>query len=82
MNCTEHVEHVNCTEQTLESQQDLTIHRKHGFDSFSSGTGRTGFITVPPNNYPFYHSDEKYLPTMQADGGQLSGKALTDDTSL
>jgi hypothetical protein len=29
---------------------------------------------VPPNNYPFYNDDEKYVPIMQADGGQLSGK--------
>jgi len=36
------------------------------------GTGRTGFINVPPNNYPFYNDDEKYIPVMQADGGQLS----------
>ncbi|KAI3435551.1 hypothetical protein D9Q98_001616 [Chlorella vulgaris] len=36
------------------------------------GTGRTGFLPVPPNNYPFYNEDEKYVPMMQADGGQLS----------
>jgi hypothetical protein len=29
---------------------------------------------VPPNNYPFYNEDEKYVPMMQADGGQLSGE--------
>jgi hypothetical protein len=40
----------------------------------TKGTGRTGFIPVPPNNYPFYNDDEKYVPIMQADGGQLSGK--------
>lgn len=40
------------------------------------GTGRTGFLNVPPNNYPFYNDEEKYVPVMQADGGQLSG-ALT-----
>ena len=43
--------------------------------SHGAGTGRTGFITVPPNNYPFYNDDEKYVPIMQADGGQLSGKS-------
>eukprot|EP00889_Picochlorum_renovo_P000475 jgi/Picre1/27505/NNA_000472.t1 len=32
----------------------------------------TGFVNVPPNNYPFYNDDEKYVPVMQADGGQLS----------
>ncbi|GLC42997.1 hypothetical protein PLESTM_001411000 [Pleodorina starrii] len=36
------------------------------------GTGRTGFLRVPPNNYPFYTEDEKYTPVVQADGGQLS----------
>ena len=36
------------------------------------GTGRTGFMNVPPNNYPFYSDEEKYIPVMQADGGQLS----------
>ncbi|KAL6775802.1 hypothetical protein ACKKBG_A18550 [Auxenochlorella protothecoides x Auxenochlorella symbiontica] len=36
------------------------------------GTGRTGYMAVPPNNYPFYSEDEKYVPIMQADGGQLS----------
>ncbi|KAK9823441.1 hypothetical protein WJX72_002787 [[Myrmecia] bisecta] len=36
------------------------------------GSGRTGFLSVPPNNYPFYSDDEKYVPIMQADGGQLS----------
>jgi hypothetical protein len=40
--------------------------------SSRAGTGRTGFIPVPPNNYPFYNEDEKYVPVMQADGGQLS----------
>ncbi len=38
-----------------------------------AGTGRTGFLNVPPNNYPFYAEHEKYKPVMQADGGQLSG---------
>ena len=38
-----------------------------------TGTGRTGFMAVPPNNYPFYSENEKYKPIMQADGGQLSG---------
>ena len=32
------------------------------------GTGRTGFMNVPPNNYPFYSDTEKYVPVMQADG--------------
>ncbi|KAF6264124.1 hypothetical protein COO60DRAFT_1634562 [Scenedesmus sp. NREL 46B-D3] len=36
-------------------------------------TGRTGFIPVAPNNYPFYSSDhEVYTPVLQSDGGQLS----------
>jgi hypothetical protein len=39
-----------------------------------AGTGRTGFIPVGPNNYPFYRSDETYKPVLQSDGGQLSGK--------
>jgi hypothetical protein len=39
-----------------------------------TGTGRTGFIPVAPNNYPFYSStDEVYTPVLQSDGGQLSG---------
>lgn len=40
---------------------------------FVAGTGRTGYLPVPPNNYPFYNDNEKYIPVMQADGGQLSG---------
>ncbi|KAI8471917.1 MAG: hypothetical protein J3K34DRAFT_415633 [Monoraphidium minutum] len=36
------------------------------------GTGRTGFLPVPPNNYPFYTGDARYTPVMQPDGGQLS----------
>ncbi|KDD76234.1 hypothetical protein H632_c305p0 [Helicosporidium sp. ATCC 50920] len=36
------------------------------------GTGRTGYLPVPPNNYPFYNDNEKSIPVMQADGGQLS----------
>eukprot|EP00879_Flechtneria_rotunda_P010795 GHRR01011280.1.p1 GENE.GHRR01011280.1~~GHRR01011280.1.p1 ORF type:complete len:213 (+),score=48.92 GHRR01011280.1:992-1630(+) len=36
------------------------------------GTGRTGFIPVAPNNYPFYNQDEVYTPVLQSDGGQLS----------
>ena len=49
----------------------------------TAGTGRTGFIPVPPNNYPFYNDDEKYVPIMQADGGQLSGnRASRRRTSL
>ena len=43
-----------------------------------AGTGRTGFMAVAPNDYPFYGDDEKYVPIMQADGGQLSGAARTD----
>jgi hypothetical protein len=38
-----------------------------------AGTGRTGFMAVAPNDYPFYGEHEKYVPIMQADGGQLSG---------
>ena len=38
------------------------------------GTGRTGYLQVAPNNYPFYSDEEKYIPIMQSDGGQLSGK--------
>jgi hypothetical protein len=41
-----------------------------------AGTGRTGFIPVAPNNYPFYSSsDEVYTSVLQSDGGQLSGEA-------
>ena len=29
---------------------------------------------MPPNNYPFYVDEAKYVPVMQADGGQLSGE--------
>merc|ERR1711981_1290205 len=36
------------------------------------GTGRTGYMTIPPNNYPFYKEEEKYKPVVQPDGGQLS----------
>lgn len=32
---------------------------------------------MPPNNYPFYNDDEKYVPITQADGGQLSGAAAS-----
>lgn len=39
----------------------------------TTGTGRTGFIPVGPNNYPFYSTDEIYKPVLQSDGGQLSG---------
>lgn len=39
-----------------------------------AGTGRTGFSRVAPNHYPFYAEHEKYMPMLQADGGQLSGK--------
>ena len=37
------------------------------------GTGRTGYMAIPPNNYPFYTKEEKYIPVVQPDGGQLSG---------
>ena len=36
------------------------------------GTGRTGYMPIPPNNYPFYKEEEKYVPVVQPDGGQLS----------
>jgi hypothetical protein len=36
------------------------------------GTGRTGYMAIPPNNYPFYNKEEKYVPVVQPDGGQLS----------
>ncbi|KAK9868405.1 hypothetical protein WJX84_002515 [Apatococcus fuscideae] len=36
------------------------------------GTGSTGYLPVPPNNYPFYSDEEKYKPILQPDGGQLS----------
>merc|ERR1712072_1681080 len=36
------------------------------------GTGRTGYMPIPPNNYPFYKGEEKYVPVVQPDGGQLS----------
>eukprot|EP00201_Polytomella_parva_P006050 CAMPEP_0175076206 /NCGR_PEP_ID=MMETSP0052_2-20121109/22564_1 /TAXON_ID=51329 ORGANISM="Polytomella parva, Strain SAG 63-3" /NCGR_SAMPLE_ID=MMETSP0052_2 /ASSEMBLY_ACC=CAM_ASM_000194 /LENGTH=91 /DNA_ID=CAMNT_0016345251 /DNA_START=391 /DNA_END=666 /DNA_ORIENTATION=- len=38
------------------------------------GSGRTGFQKVAPNNYPFYSAQERYIPVIQADGGQLSGE--------
>jgi hypothetical protein len=41
--------------------------------SATAGTGRTGFVPVGPNNYPFYSTDEIYKPVLQNDGGQLSG---------
>lgn len=47
-----------------------------------AGSGRTGYLPVPPNNYPFYNDDEKYVPVMQADGGQLSGAAFVDVVAL
>lgn len=37
------------------------------------GTGRTGFLPVSPNNYPFFKGDARYTPAMQPDGGQLTG---------
>ncbi|KAL0023269.1 hypothetical protein WJX77_001673 [Trebouxia sp. C0004] len=46
------------------------------------GTGRTGYLHVAPNNYPFYSEDEKYTPIMQSDGGQLSDwKAMYQPTA-
>ena len=36
------------------------------------GSGRVGFMPIPPNNYPFYNDDEKYVPIVQADGGICS----------
>lgn len=42
----------------------------------AAGTGRTGFIPVAPNNYPFYTEEEVYTPVLQSDGGQLSGAYL------
>merc|ERR1711933_568131 len=36
------------------------------------GTGRTGYMPIPPNNYPFSTEEEKYVPVVQPDGGQLS----------
>ncbi|GMH32680.1 hypothetical protein BSKO_00514 [Bryopsis sp. KO-2023] len=46
----------------------------HAYSKYNPtpGTGSTGFFRVAPNNYPFYNDDEKYVPIMQADGGQLS----------
>lgn len=46
---------------------------------YMSGTGRTGFQPVPPNNYPFYSEDEVYTPVLQPDGGQLSGIQYAQD---
>lgn len=45
------------------------------------GTGRTGFLAVAPNNYPFYHGAEVYTPVMQKDGGQLSGGCAAPSTA-
>ncbi|GAB4820460.1 hypothetical protein N2152v2_007506 [Parachlorella kessleri] len=59
--------------QTLKADYPL-----YGFGEQASkynpkpGTGRTGYMPVPPNNYPFYSEEEKYVPVVQADGGQLS----------
>lgn len=38
------------------------------------GAGRTAFTDVPPNNFPFYDDNEKYIPMLQSDGAQLSGE--------
>lgn len=43
---------------------------------FEPGTGRTAFTEVPPNRYPFYNDEEKYIPVMQSDGAQLSGAII------
>lgn len=37
------------------------------------GTGKTGYVSVPPNPFPFYAEVERYVPVIQSDGGQLSG---------
>jgi hypothetical protein len=68
---------------TWDSNKLATLSAKYAPDSSyalqysasnpSPGTGRTGFMYVPPNNYPFYNDEEQYKPVMQADGGQLSG---------
>lgn len=50
------------------------VHRFHSTDHWTAGTGRTGYLHVAPNNYPFYSDEETYIPIMQSDGGQLSGK--------
>ena len=47
-----------------------------------SGGGRTAFTDVSPNNFPFYDEDEKYVPMLQSDGAQLSGKISTGHESL
>jgi hypothetical protein len=51
----------------------LTLRNDTAWRWARAGTGRTGYLPVPPNNYPFYTEDEKYVPIVQADGGQLSG---------
>lgn len=43
-----------------------------------TGTGKTGYMHVPPNPYPFYNEDERYLPLIQPDGGQMSGMTPQD----
>ena len=40
--------------------------------SNAPGSGRTGYVDIPPNNYDWYDDDEKYKPVVQADGGVLS----------
>lgn len=36
------------------------------------GTGRTGYVDVPPNNFPWVKEESRFVPPIQADGGQLS----------
>lgn len=64
----EEIESLKASYPELESSMDAVSKYNP-----TPGTGRTGFVNVPPNNYPFYNDDEKYVPVMQADGGQLSG---------
>ena len=57
----------------IESARRLYHPRCMLISPITAGTGRTGYLQVPPNNYPFYSDEEKYVPVMQSDGGQLSG---------
>eukprot|EP00775_Hariotina_reticulata_P008823 gene8823-9002_t len=52
--------------------KDLSYELNFSKQNPTPGTGRTGFLPVPPNNYPFYRQDEVYNPVLQSDGGQLS----------
>ncbi|GIL62388.1 hypothetical protein Vafri_16609 [Volvox africanus] len=61
------------TSYTPESDADCTSYNvTYSKYNPTPGTGRTGFLRVAPNNYPFYCEEEKYAPVVQADGGQLS----------